>query len=147
MTIFLFSRILRVLKWDLFFNERRGVNTTGHSLSTGGESSEHSLTNWPTSSLMTYDWLTAKLLLVFDSTVILYFAIWRLWETSDSWSTHYVLTHCYIAAGPRQHSHAADLLGISSWLLDAWRLQGLRQLPDCCVRVLSCGYVYRGDSE
>jgi hypothetical protein len=27
-------RLLRVWKWDLLFNERRGLTATGHSLST-----------------------------------------------------------------------------------------------------------------
>jgi hypothetical protein len=34
--IFVFPRLLLVLKWDLIFNERRGLNATGHSPSTRG---------------------------------------------------------------------------------------------------------------
>jgi hypothetical protein len=46
--IFLFfPGLLRVLKWDLLFNERRGLTPTGHSPSTGGNWSGHSLANWP----------------------------------------------------------------------------------------------------
>jgi hypothetical protein len=42
MTMFFFSRVFSVLKWDLLFNERRVLTTTGHS-STGGASRGHSV--------------------------------------------------------------------------------------------------------
>jgi hypothetical protein len=32
----LFPRLLGVFKWDLLFDRRKGLNTTGHSPSTGG---------------------------------------------------------------------------------------------------------------
>jgi hypothetical protein len=42
MTISLFfPRLLCVLKWGLLFDERRGLTTTGHSPSTGDDSSGH----------------------------------------------------------------------------------------------------------
>jgi hypothetical protein len=46
-TIIFFSRFLRVLRWSLLFNDRRGLTTTGHSPCTGDDSSGHSLINWP----------------------------------------------------------------------------------------------------
>jgi hypothetical protein len=46
MTIFLFPRLLCVLKSGLLFNEKWGLRITGHSPSTGGDSSGHSFTNW-----------------------------------------------------------------------------------------------------
>jgi hypothetical protein len=35
---FVLSILLRVLKWGLLFDERRGLTTTGHSLSIGSDS-------------------------------------------------------------------------------------------------------------
>jgi hypothetical protein len=45
--LYFFSRLLRVLKWGLLFDKRRGVITTGHSPSTRGDSSGRSFANWP----------------------------------------------------------------------------------------------------
>jgi hypothetical protein len=41
---FILSKILCVLKWGSFFDDRRGLTTTGHSPSNGDDSSGHSLT-------------------------------------------------------------------------------------------------------
>jgi hypothetical protein len=43
----LISIFLSVLKWGLPFEEMRGLTTKDHSLSTGGDWSGHSFTNWP----------------------------------------------------------------------------------------------------
>jgi hypothetical protein len=56
------------LKWDLLFDERRDLTATGHSPSTGGDSSGHSLTNWLYSVSCN---LTTKLLVALASTMIL----------------------------------------------------------------------------
>jgi hypothetical protein len=46
MTILLFfRRLLRVLKWGLLFEGRRGLTTTGHSPSSGGDSTVHTHTH------------------------------------------------------------------------------------------------------
>jgi hypothetical protein len=46
MTAFSCSRLLHVLKWDLFFNERGGLTTTGHCLLLGvTQVHTHSLTD------------------------------------------------------------------------------------------------------
>jgi hypothetical protein len=42
--IFVLSNTLRISKWGFLFDERRGLNNTGHSPSKVGDSSEHSLT-------------------------------------------------------------------------------------------------------
>jgi hypothetical protein len=43
-----------VLKWGLFFYERRGLTTSDHSPSTGSDSSGHSVTHWPSAISSSY---------------------------------------------------------------------------------------------
>jgi hypothetical protein len=45
--IFFSPKHVRVSKSGLLFKERRGLTNSGHFHSTGGDSIEHSLANWP----------------------------------------------------------------------------------------------------
>jgi hypothetical protein len=95
-------QLVCVLKRGHLYDERRGLTTTGHFHSAGGDSSGHSITNWPShvhmaqtvlSCLTTVD-RSVKLLLVLASTLLLGFGThdhnflllkWELIFNGRSW--------------------------------------------------------------